>query len=75
MYRVVFTVSGYVGGSAQVRLTNGGTTGTTFTSAIADGTYIAYATLASAATELSFIAPNSSAIYSIDDVSLREVII
>jgi hypothetical protein len=74
LYRVEFTISGYVGGAAQVRLTNGGTTGTTFMSAVANGTYVAYAVLAATATELSFVAPNSAAVYSIDNVSLKRVL-
>lgn len=74
LYRVEFTISAYVGGAASIRFRNSGANVVTFTSAIANGTYIAFATLPATANEFSIVAPNSLANYSVDNASLRVVL-
>lgn len=74
LYRVQYTVTSYTGGGLFVRFTNAGASVTTLSSASATGTYTAYAVLIGTADSLSFVAPNSLASYSIDNVSLKKVL-
>lgn len=73
-YLAQITVSAYIGGSMFFRLTNTGASVVTLLSALANGTYSAFVTLPSAANEVSIVAPNVLAAYSVDNVSVREVL-